>query len=119
MPMRVRRACQSAHDGIHHISELPTGIGKGVKVMLAGAPGLDQSAVTKQGKVVAYRRLALRPQIGAELGDVALFFAQEHEHLQASWIGNLLQQLGNATNFGCRSRGDRCGFCGPGRTVWS
>ncbi len=73
--------------------------------MLAGAPRLDQPAMAQQGKMMADGGLALRAEIGAELGDISLFLAQEHEHLQASRIRDLLQQFGDATDLGRRSRG--------------
>ncbi len=81
----------SADDGIHNLCELAAGVGERVEIVLARTARLDQAAVTQQRKMMAHGRLALRAEIAAKLGDVAFFFAQEHKHLKASRIRNLLQ----------------------------
>ena len=94
----------SVHDRIDDLGQLASRFGQGIEIVLAGAARLDQTAMTQEGKMVADSGLALRAQIGAELGDIPLFFAQEHQHLQASRIGDLLEQFGDATDLGRRSR---------------
>ncbi len=79
------------NDRIHDLRKLAAGIGQGVEIMLARAPRLDQPAVPQQREVVADGGLALRAKIGTQLGNIPLFFAQEHEHLKASRIRDLLQ----------------------------
>ncbi len=85
------------------MGQLASRVGQGIKIVLAGAPRLDQAAMTQECKMVADRGLALRAQIGAELGDIALSFVQEYQHLQAGRIGDLLEQLGDPTDLGRRS----------------
>jgi hypothetical protein len=79
------------HDGIHDLRKLAPGVGQRVEIMLPRTPGLDQPAMPQQGEMVAHRRLALCAQIGTKFRDISLFFAQEHEHLKASRIRDLLQ----------------------------
>ena len=50
--------------------------------------------------MVADGGLALCAKIGTQLGDVPLFLGEQHEHLQASGIGDLLEQFGDATDLG-------------------
>ena len=99
----AHRQSASAHDGIDDVGQLAPRVGQGIKIVLAGAARLDQAAMTQQRKMMADCGLALGAQIRAELGDIALFFAQEYQHLQAGRIGDLLEQLGDATDLGRRS----------------
>ncbi len=93
-------------------AKLTSRVGQGVEIVLAGAARLDQAAVTQECEMVADRGLALRSQIRAELGDIALFLAQKYQHLQAGRIGDLLEQLSDATDLGRRSgRRRACGLC--------
>ena len=103
------RASASVHDRIDDMGQLAAGVGQGIKIVLAGAARLDQAAMTQQSEMMADRRLALGAQIRAELGDIALFFVQEYQHLQAGRIGDLLEQLGDATDLGRRSGSCRSG----------
>ncbi len=86
------------------LRELFAGIGERVKVVLSRPPGLDQPPVPQEREMVADRGLALRTQVGAELGDVAFFFGEQHQDLKPRWVGDLLQELGDATNLGRRPR---------------
>ena len=63
------------------MSQLAARFRQGIKVVLARASRLDETAVTKQCEVVANGRLALSSQIGAELGHISLFLTQEHQEL--------------------------------------
>ena len=54
--------------------------------------------MAQEGQMVADGRLALRAEIGAELGDVSLLLAEQHQDLQAGRIRDLLEQLGDATD---------------------
>jgi len=76
---------------MYNLGKLPSRVRQGVEIMLASASRLDQAAVAQQRKVVADGGLALGPEIGAELSDVSLPLAEQHEHLQTSRIGDLLQ----------------------------
>ena len=90
----------SAHDRIDHLGQLATGLGQRIEIVLTRAAGLDQPAVAQQCQVVADGRLALRAEVGAELSDVSLFLAEQHEDLQAGRVRHLLEQLGDATDLG-------------------
>jgi hypothetical protein len=102
-PNKTTDDCQlptdkSVDDGVDDLRELAAGLGQGVEIMFAGATRLDQPAMAQEREVVADGRLALGAQIGAQLGDVPLFFTQEHEHLKAGRIRDLLQQLGDSSD---------------------
>ena len=51
--------------------------------------------MTKVAKMMADRRLALGTEVGAELGHIAFFFAQEHQHRHRGGVGDLLEQFGD------------------------
>jgi hypothetical protein len=82
---------RSADDRIHDLGQLAAGFGEGVEIVFTRTARLDQPAMTQKREVMAYGGLALGPEIATELGDISLFFAQEHEHLKASRIRDLLQ----------------------------
>jgi hypothetical protein len=93
-----------ADDRVDDSRELFAGLGQGIKVVLAGAAGFDQTAMPEQSEVMAYRGLALGAEIGAELRHVSFFLTKEHEYLKARWVRYLLEELGNAADF-CRGTG--------------
>src|SRR5271166_2168692 len=90
----------SADHAIDHLGELTSGLGQGVEVVLARSPRLNQPAVPQQGQVVAHGGLALRAEVGTELGNISFFFTQKHEHLQPCRVGHLLEQFGDPANLG-------------------
>ena len=107
---------RSADDGIDDLGELAAGLGQGIEVVLAGAARLDQPAVAKQRQVMADGGLALGAEVRAQLGDISLLLAQEHEHLQPSGIGHLLEQLRDAADLGERTARGRGGLGGSAMT---
>src|SRR5690242_3291438 len=59
------RTKSSAHDGVDDLGQLAPGLREGIEIMLARAPGLDQTAMTQEGQMVADGGLALGTEIGA------------------------------------------------------
>ena len=89
----------SNHDGIHNLGQFPAGVRQSVEIMLPGSSRLDQSTVTQEGQVMANGGLTLGSEIGAEFRDIPLLLAQQHQNLEPSRIGDLLEEFRHATDF--------------------
>ncbi len=97
-PRQRGESMDSNDDGVDDSGELAPGVGQTVEVVLAGPPRLDQPAMPEQGQVMADGGLALRAEVGAELGNVSFLLVQEHQDLEARGIGDLLEQVGHPAN---------------------
>jgi hypothetical protein len=85
---------------VNHFGQLATSLRQRVIVVLSGSPGLDQTSVPKQGKMMAHRGLTLSPQVGAKLRHIPFTLAEEHQHLKPRGVGNLLEKIRDPPDFG-------------------